>query len=142
LASGTSHKHGSAAPPGARKPVAGAPKQALNHMSARALCDQIKSAEDEMDNTTKSYGNEAMSAAENAANRLKNKASDVADKAQEKMDEAIDEVSVRAKEARDAVRDYANQAADKLDESIQTRPMTTLIGAVAVGFVLGALWKR
>jgi ElaB/YqjD/DUF883 family membrane-anchored ribosome-binding protein len=98
--------------------------------------------EDDMDNTTKSYGNEAMSAAENAANRLKNKASEVADKAQEKMDEAIDEVSVRAKEARDAVRDYANQAADKLDESIQTRPMTTLIGAVAVGFVLGALWKR
>jgi len=54
----------------------------------------------------------------------------------------MDEVSVRAREARDAVRDYANQAADKLDESIQQRPMSTLIGAVAVGFVLGALWKR
>jgi ElaB/YqjD/DUF883 family membrane-anchored ribosome-binding protein len=99
-------------------------------------------AEDEMDNSTKAYGSEALAAAENAANRLKNKASEVADRASEKMDEAMDEVSVRAREARDAVRDYANQAADKLDESIQTRPMSTLIGAVAVGFVLGALWKR
>lgn len=95
-----------------------------------------------VDNTTKSYGNEALSAAENAANRLKNKASEVADRAQEKVNEAVDEVSARTKEARDAVRDYANLAADKLDESIQTRPMSTLIGAVAVGFVLGALWKR
>jgi ElaB/YqjD/DUF883 family membrane-anchored ribosome-binding protein len=40
------------------------------------------------------------------------------------------------------VRDYANQAADKLDESLKERPMTTLIGAVAVGFLLGAIWKR
>lgn len=95
-----------------------------------------------MDNQMKAQTNEAMSAAEHAANRLKNKATEVADRASEKMDQAMDEVSVRAREARDAVRDYANQAADKLDESIQTRPMSTLIGAVAVGFILGALWKR
>jgi ElaB/YqjD/DUF883 family membrane-anchored ribosome-binding protein len=49
---------------------------------------------------------------------------------------------VRAREAGDAVRDYANQAADVLDDSIQNRPMTTLLGAIAFGFVLGALWKR
>lgn len=95
-----------------------------------------------MDNTTKSYANEAASAAEDAAARLKNKATEVADRAQEKFSEAVDEVSVRAREARDAVRDYGNQAADKLDESLRTRPMTTLVGAVAVGFLLGAIWKR
>ncbi len=66
----------------------------------------------------------------------------MADTAKEKIGEAVDEVQTRAKEAGDMVRDYANQAADKLDESLKTRPMTTLVGAMAVGFVLGALWKR
>ncbi len=69
-------------------------------------------------------------------------ASDLADRGAEYAERAYDEVSVRAREAGDAVRDYANRAADTLDESIQERPMTTLLGAVAFGFVLGALWKR
>lgn len=95
-----------------------------------------------MDNSTKAYGKEAASAAEDTAERLKHKASEVADRAQEKLGEAYDEVSARAGEARDAVRDYANQAADKLDDSLKNRPMTTLVGAVAIGFLLGAIWKR
>ena len=95
-----------------------------------------------MDNSTRSYSQNAASAAEDAATRLKTKAADMADRAQEKIEDAVDEVQARAKEARDTAREYANKAADKLDESLQTRPMTTLIGAVAVGFVLGALWKR
>jgi ElaB/YqjD/DUF883 family membrane-anchored ribosome-binding protein len=95
-----------------------------------------------MDNSTRTYAQNTATAAEDAAARLKNKASDIADTAKERIGEAVDEVQTRAKEAGDMVRDYANQAADKLDESLKTRPMTTLVGAMAVGFVLGALWKR
>ena len=84
----------------------------------------------------------AKDAARDTANRLADKASDIADRVSDKAQDAYDEVSVRAREAGDAVRDYASTAADALDDSLQNRPMTTLLGAVAFGFVLGALWKR
>ncbi len=64
------------------------------------------------------------------------------DAAQEKLGEAYDDVSARAVEVGDAMRDYANEAADMLDELLKIRPLTTLAGAVAVGFLLGAIWKR
>ena len=84
----------------------------------------------------------AKDAAKDTANRLADKASDMIDRASERASDAYDEVAVRAREGADAVRDYANRAADALDDSLQNRPMTTLLGAIAFGFVLGALWKR
>jgi ElaB/YqjD/DUF883 family membrane-anchored ribosome-binding protein len=97
--------------------------------------------DDTMNKASGNYGG-AKDAAKDTANRLADKASDMIDRASDRASDAYDEVSVRAREAGDAVRDYANQAADVLDDSIQNRPMTTLLGAVAFGFVLGALWKR
>ena len=94
-----------------------------------------------MDNSTKASGKATASESENAAERLKQKASEAVDSAQEKFGEAYDEVSARAVKAGDAVRDRANQAVDTLDESLKTHPMSTLAGAVAVGFLLGAIWK-
>ena len=84
----------------------------------------------------------AKEAAKDTASRLADKASDMIDRASERASEAYDEVADRAREGADAVRDYANRAADALDDSLQNRPMTTLLGAIAFGFVLGALWKR
>lgn len=63
------------------------------------------------------------------------------DASQEKFGETYDDVSTRAAEVSDAMRDYANQAADMLDESLKVRPLSTLAGAVAVGFLLGAIWR-
>jgi ElaB/YqjD/DUF883 family membrane-anchored ribosome-binding protein len=97
--------------------------------------------DDTMNKASGNYG-AAKDAAKDTANRLADKASDMIDRASDRASDAYDEVSVRAREAGDAVRDYANQAADVLDDSIQNRPMTTLLGAIAFGFVLGALWKR
>jgi ElaB/YqjD/DUF883 family membrane-anchored ribosome-binding protein len=97
--------------------------------------------DDTMNKASGNYG-AAKDAAKDTANRLADKASDMIDRASDRAADAYDEVSVRAREAGDAVRDYANQAADVLDDSIQNRPMTTLLGAIAFGFVLGALWKR
>jgi len=97
--------------------------------------------EDTRNKAAANYG-AAKDAAKDTASRLSDKAGDVMDRASEKAEEAYDEVAMRAREARDAVRDYGNQAADMLDDSIQNRPMTTIVGAIAFGFVLGALWKR
>jgi ElaB/YqjD/DUF883 family membrane-anchored ribosome-binding protein len=76
-----------------------------------------------------------------AARDTADKAGQFADRAAERAGEAYDEVAARAQEAGNVVRDYAGKAADTLDDSIHNRPMATLLGAVAVGFVVGALWK-
>jgi ElaB/YqjD/DUF883 family membrane-anchored ribosome-binding protein len=97
--------------------------------------------DDTMNKAGANYG-AAKDAAKDTVNRVADKANDMLDRASERASEAYDDVADRAREGADAVRDYANRAADALDDSLQTRPMTTLIGAIAFGFVLGALWKR
>jgi ElaB/YqjD/DUF883 family membrane-anchored ribosome-binding protein len=79
--------------------------------------------------------------------------SDPADKASDLKDQATDQI----KKVADQVEGYASDAMDKLretgagevagnikgavDKSVKDQPMATLALAVAVGFVLGAIWK-
>ena len=46
-----------------------------------------------------------------------------------------------ASEAADAVREVTDNFGKALGNSLERQPMTTIAMAVAVGFVLGALWK-
>jgi ElaB/YqjD/DUF883 family membrane-anchored ribosome-binding protein len=46
-----------------------------------------------------------------------------------------------AHEAADAVREVRDNFGNALDDSLERQPITTIAMAVAVGFVLGALWK-
>ena len=90
-----------------------------------------------------SYGSSTVSSVEDAAAaRVKAKAAEVADRAQEKLGEAADAASERAKHAGDAVRQYTHEAADKIEGSVRQYPLTALLGAAAVGLVLGAIFKR
>ena len=45
-------------------------------------------------------------------------------------------------EATDAVREVRDNFADALDDSLAERPYTTLLVALGVGFVMGAMWRR
>jgi ElaB/YqjD/DUF883 family membrane-anchored ribosome-binding protein len=76
------------------------------------------------------------------ATNYADKASKMANRAEEKIERVADKASARVNEAGNAVRDYGNQAVDKLEESVHDRPMATIAGAVALGFVLGVLLKR
>ena len=76
------------------------------------------------------------------ATNYADKASKMANRAEEKFERAADKASARVNEAGNAVREYGNQAVDKLEESVHDRPMATIAGAVALGFVLGVLLKR
>ena len=42
----------------------------------------------------------------------------------------------------DAVRDVRDNVADAIDKSLERRPYTTLLLAVGLGFLLGAMWAR
>jgi ElaB/YqjD/DUF883 family membrane-anchored ribosome-binding protein len=45
-------------------------------------------------------------------------------------------------EAIDAVREVGNNVVDAIDDSLAKRPHTTLLLAVAIGFLFGAAWRR
>ena len=47
-----------------------------------------------------------------------------------------------AGEAREAVGEVADTFTDAIDESLETRPYTTLAITLGVGFLLGAIWRR
>jgi ElaB/YqjD/DUF883 family membrane-anchored ribosome-binding protein len=46
------------------------------------------------------------------------------------------------REAVDAVREVSDHFVDAIDESIKTRPYTTLAIVAALGFLFGATWRR
>lgn len=54
----------------------------------------------------------------------------------------VSDVQDRRREAVEAVGEVRDNLQDALDKSLKRRPYTTLMLAVAFGFVLGALWAR
>ena len=58
------------------------------------------------------------------------------------VDDVVDAAQDRGREAVDAVRDVSDTFVDAVDESIAKRPYTTLALVAAIGFVLGATWRR
>lgn len=54
----------------------------------------------------------------------------------------VSEVRDQGKEAVAAVTEVGGNVTDAIDRSLKDRPYTTLLLAVGVGFVLGALWAR
>ena len=62
-------------------------------------------------------------------------ASATAHSARAKLDETTGE-------AREAVGEVRDNFRDALDQSIEERPYTTLLLALGLGFVVGAMWRR
>lgn len=86
------------------------------------------------------YDRAAQSAAEKAA--------ELAGRAGARVEQALADVEVRTEQAKDLGRDAAKRAGEvadnmkgAIDKSLQDQPMTTLVMAAGVGFLLGALWK-
>ncbi len=58
------------------------------------------------------------------------------------VDEAMADVEDRSRDAVDAVREVGDNLARAIDESLKTRPYTTLALALGLGFLFGATWRR
>ncbi|HXE01522.1 MAG TPA: hypothetical protein VN623_06195 [Hyphomicrobium sp.] len=70
-----------------------------------------------------------------------NTVEDLKGKAKQTLDDASDRVREAASDAKQQVQDVAGNVRGAIDKSVRDQPLTTLIMAVAVGFVVGALWK-
>ena len=61
--------------------------------------------------------------------------------AAERVESTVAELAERGREASRSVKEVTENFSTALDRSLERQPMTTLAMAVAVGFILGALWK-
>lgn len=55
--------------------------------------------------------------------------------------DAIDEAVATARNMKDDASNVADNFQSAIDRSVAEQPLTTLALAIAVGFVLGAIWK-
>jgi ElaB/YqjD/DUF883 family membrane-anchored ribosome-binding protein len=58
-----------------------------------------------------------------------------------KAKQSFDEASDRAQEMAGQASEVAGNVKGAIDKSVKDQPITTLLAAAAVGFVIGALWK-
>jgi hypothetical protein len=61
---------------------------------------------------------------------------------EEMISDAGDYAGKKGREAMDNVRGVGDTLAVAIEKSVTTRPYTTLLLAVATGFLLGATWRR
>ncbi len=84
-------------------------------------------------------------AGEGAKDRLRNMAETATDKLKEAGDNAqeiADNVASQAREYGEKALAAAKEFKPFVEKSLKEQPMATLAGAAAIGFLLGALWKK
>jgi ElaB/YqjD/DUF883 family membrane-anchored ribosome-binding protein len=81
-------------------------------------------------------------AVRHTGNAGKNAAGRTAHKASSNVEGMISDAQDKGKEALDAVREVGCNMVEAIDESLAKRPYTTLVLAVAIGFLFGATWRR
>ena len=62
--------------------------------------------------------------------------------AKDNLDDVFRGAQAKGREATDAVGEVRDNLAHAIDESLERRPYTTLALALAMGLVVGAMWKR
>ena len=63
-------------------------------------------------------------------------------RAKSNVEDVVSDVSAKGQEAVDAVQEVGDKVIDTIDESLRTRPYTTLAVALGIGFLFGAMWRR
>ena len=72
---------------------------------------------------------------------LKDKATDQFSRVAEHAEGMANRVAEQGREAGERMQEVAGNFKGAVDKSVRDQPMATLVTAVMVGFVLGALWK-
>jgi len=80
--------------------------------------------------------------AEQISEILGTKGSAAWQKARASVDDMVAGAQDSGREAVDAVREVSDNFVEAIDESIKTRPYTTLAIVAAIGFFFGATWRR
>jgi ElaB/YqjD/DUF883 family membrane-anchored ribosome-binding protein len=76
------------------------------------------------------------------ANIVTAKGSKVWTRARSNVEGALSDAQDKGMEAVGAVREVGDNVVDAIDESLRTRPYTTLALAAGIGYLFGATWRR
>ena len=63
-------------------------------------------------------------------------------RAKTNVEGVVSDVGAKGQEAIDAAQEVRDKVIDAIDESLETRPYTTLAVALGIGFLLGTMWRR
>jgi ElaB/YqjD/DUF883 family membrane-anchored ribosome-binding protein len=80
--------------------------------------------------------------AEQVSTILGNKGSAAWQQARSSVDDIMAGAQDTGREAVDAMREVSDNFVEAIDESIKTRPYTTLAIVAGLGFLFGATWRR
>lgn len=97
---------------------------------------------------SRTANNDVETLARSTAAQVADKASELANKASHQLDKALDSAEATAanvaqtgREAGERVSEVAGNLRSAVDKSVADQPMTTLLVAAGIGFVIGAIWK-
>ena len=63
-------------------------------------------------------------------------------RAKDDLDDVLNGAQAKGRQAADAVGELRDKFANTIEESLDRRPYTTLALALAMGLVVGAMWRR
>jgi ElaB/YqjD/DUF883 family membrane-anchored ribosome-binding protein len=63
-------------------------------------------------------------------------------RAKSSIDDAVADAQAKGRDAASAVHEVSDRFVDALDESLKTRPYTTLAIVAGIAFLFGATWRR
>ncbi len=113
-----------------------------NHGSTKAAVadvdKELAALKDDMSNLTQSVSNLLSAGGNEAMKRARYEAL----RAKKKLDGVVSEAGDMANEATGAMREVRDDLAEAIEESVYKRPFTTLGMTLALGFVVGALWRK
>jgi ElaB/YqjD/DUF883 family membrane-anchored ribosome-binding protein len=107
-----------------------------------AASDKISDSAPQLQEDMQALRDDVAKLTQQLADLAAAKGGEVWQRARSSVDGVVEGVSAKGQEASDAVGEVRDHLVGALDESLQTRPYTTLALSLAAGFVLGALWKR
>jgi ElaB/YqjD/DUF883 family membrane-anchored ribosome-binding protein len=80
--------------------------------------------------------------AEQVGDILANRGNAAWQRAKASVDDAVSGAQDTGRDAADALREVSDHFVEAIDESIKTRPYTTLAIAAGLGFLFGMTWRR
>jgi ElaB/YqjD/DUF883 family membrane-anchored ribosome-binding protein len=97
----------------------------------QSLREDISHLAEQVGNSVSKSGDDALGEAKAQLRRIR-----------ENVDAIMSGAGEKGREAREAVMDVTENFTDALEESLQSRPLTTLALAIGIGFAFGAIWRR
>lgn len=77
----------------------------------------------------------------NTGDELADKAANLAERTGEQIERVAQNVADQGRQATEHVQVVADNFKTAVDKSVKDQPLTTLVVAAGLGFIIGALWK-